>query len=84
MSSAPSTPMTLPETHAPPSPASATSAFATSAGLVRRPAGCIAVTRSIIASLPGIFRSAGVSVTPARSAFTATPCGASSTAIWRT
>jgi len=44
----------------------------------------MAVTRSIIASLPGILRSAGVSVTPARSALTATLWGASSTESCRT
>ena len=69
---------------APPGWESATSAAATSGGVVSRPAGCIFWTRSIISSLPGIFRSAGVSVTPARSAFTAILRGASSTASCRT
>src|SRR6266496_1060230 len=83
-SSAPSTPMTLPLTHPAPSAQRATSAPATSEGTVIRPAGCILLIRSIISSLPGILRSAGVSVTPARSALTAMRCGASSTASWRT
>src|SRR5205814_981345 len=69
--------MTLPLTQAAPSEHSATRAPATSAGVVRRPAGCIERTRSIICSLPGILRSAGVSVTPARRALTEMRCGAS-------
>src|SRR6185436_14585827 len=63
MSSAPSTPMTLPETHAPPAPLRDTRARATSAGVVRRPAGWSASVRSIMPALPGILRRAGVSVT---------------------
>src|SRR6266540_7231988 len=83
-SSAPSTPMTLPLIQPAPSPQRATRAPATSEGFVIRPAGWILLIRSIIASLPGILRSAGVSVTPARKALTATRCGASSTASCRT
>ena len=44
---------------------SATMVAATSSGVVIRPAGLRCMVRSIIFSLPGILRSAGVSVTPA-------------------
>ena len=62
----------------------ATITRAMSSGVVRRPAGWIARQRSIIAALSGIFRRAGVSVTPARIAFTAIFRVTSSTASWRT
>jgi hypothetical protein len=41
------------------------------------------VATPTIASLPGILRSAGVSVTPAQIALAVICCGASSTASWR-
>src|SRR5437870_3904702 len=62
----------------------ATISRATSSGVVRRPLGLRRRAPARIASWPGIFCSAGVSVTPARIALTAIPRGASSEASWRT
>src|SRR5438477_9878714 len=82
-SSPPSTLITLPVIQSAPGWDSATIAPPRSAGVVRRWCGfrCVAISMSF--SLPGIFRRAGVSVTPPRNAFTVMPCGASSSASWR-
>src|SRR5579871_1323650 len=83
-SSPPSTPITLPVIQPAPGSASTATAAATSSGAVSRPPGLRRRASSSRTSAPGILRSAGVSVTPARSAFTATPAAPSSTASWRT
>ena len=48
-----------------------------------RPCGLRRVASWTIRSEPGIFSSAGVTVTPARTALAVMPRGASSTASWR-
>jgi len=53
-------------------------AFATSSGVVARPLGLRSIARWCSSGPPGMRRSAGVSVTPARIAFAVTPSGASS------
>src|SRR5438093_4464739 len=82
-SSPPSTLITLPVIQSAPGCDRATMAPPRSAGVVSRWCGfrCVAISTSF--SLPGILRSAGVSVTPPRSAFTAIPSGASSSASCR-
>ena len=59
-------------------------AVATSSGVVSRPPGFRRFASWKRYSATGIFREAGVSVTPARIALTATPTGPSSRASWRT
>src|SRR5206468_2813193 len=86
MNSPPSTLMMSPLMKAVPSPERARIAFATSWGVVIRPVGFRFIVMSIIVWASGILRRAGVSVTPARIAFTVTPepLRASSIASWRT
>src|SRR6266568_247323 len=83
ISSPPSTLMTFPVIQSAPGLHSATIAPPRSVGVVRRWCGFRWVAISTSFSFPGILRSAGVSVTPPRSAFTAIPSGASSSASWR-
>ena len=85
MYSPPSTPITLPVTKSKPSPLIDTIAAATSCGVVIRPVGLRRIEVSMIAWCSGIFISAGVTVTPARIAFTVIPVPrrASSIASWR-
>ncbi len=78
ISSPPSTLMTFPVTQCVAGEQNATVAAATSSGVVMRPDGFRAVAAAMRAWLPGIFLSAGVSVTPPRRAFTVIPLGASS------
>src|SRR3990172_6467662 len=73
MNSPPSTLMMSPLMKSVPGPDSATMAFATSWGVVIRPVGLRFIVRSIICWLSGIFRSAGVIVTPARMALIVAP-----------
>src|SRR6185369_13294775 len=83
-SSAPSTPSTFPLIQRVPGNDSATIAPATSSGSVSRPPGFRRRASPSSISAIGIFRTAGVSVTPARIAFTATPFVPSSSASCRT
>src|SRR2546426_1487372 len=77
ISSPPSTLITLPVIQSASGRDSATIAPPRSAGVVSRWCGfrCVAISTSF--SLPGILRSAGVSVTPPRNPFTAVPSAAS-------
>src|SRR3989304_7216729 len=65
ISSPPSTPITLPVIQYVSGRLRATRAEATSSGVVRRPEGLPSRAACLMLSLPGIFRGAGGSVTPA-------------------
>src|SRR5215470_16853691 len=80
ISSPPSTPITLPVIQYVSGCESTTMALATSSGVVRRPPGLRRRACAMISSLPGIFCSAGVLVTPARIELAAMPRGPSSAA----
>ena len=69
---------TQPVSHWAPGCERVTRQAATSSGVVRRPAGLRAWALATMASLPGILRNAGVSVTPALIATAVMPSGASS------
>src|SRR5438067_1431289 len=81
ISSPPSTPITLPVIQYVSGCDSTTIAFATSSGVVRRPPGLRRRACAMISSLPGIFWSAGVLVTPARMELALMPRGPSSAAL---
>jgi hypothetical protein len=73
MNSPPSTLMMSPLMNPVPSPESARIAFATSCGVVIRPVGFRFIVMSIIVCDSGIFRRAGVTVTPALMQFAVAP-----------
>ncbi len=83
MDSPPSTKITVPLMNFTVGWLSATIVAATSSVTVRRRCGLRRMVVSIMISLPGILRSAGVSVTPALMQFTRMPRGPNSRASWR-
>ena len=75
--------MVLPLMNSVPGCSSAIIACATSSGRVARAKGFFATAAYSMLRAPGIFESAGVSVTPARMALQVMPRGPSSMASWR-